>query len=93
MKRDLEFRFPSGDGGFYSGLRVLKSGAGYYIGRMHWNPELGGFIEPGTRESGYYHSDAQARHELETMTFTLRTCAENESLYAAKIVPRPEVRS
>jgi hypothetical protein len=92
MKRDpVAFPFADGEGGAYSGLRVLRSGAGYYLGRMHWDPDLGGFVQPGSRESSYWPDEASAAAALATMRFELRDCAENESLYSSGIVARPEV--
>jgi hypothetical protein len=55
----------------YSELQVLKSAAGYYIGRLFTDEE--GFTQPGSRESAeYYGSAMNAEHALINYTFTKR---------------------
>ena len=77
----------------FSELKVLRSGAGYYIGRQSLSEEGGiQFVEPGTRESGYFPSEESARDALRNMDFTVRDCMENNSLYASGVVPRPKVK-
>jgi hypothetical protein len=90
MDRDPK-RFPHRHpAGYYSGLEVCESGAGFYIGRMHWTPEYGGYVEPGTRESaGYWARRDAAQRALDRMTFELRRCVENTYLYADGAVPAP----
>ena len=46
----------------YSELQVLRSAAGYYIGTLYSNP--GGFVEPGSRDSGYYPTHKVAKEAL-----------------------------
>ena len=43
----------------YSEMQVLRSGAGYYVGTTYTGPD--GFVEPGSRDSGYFatHDEAQ----------------------------------
>jgi len=93
MDRDAKRFSVKADGGWYGGLEVLRSGAGYYIGRLFWSPECGGYIEPGSRESGYYASEEEAKADLAGMTFDVRDCMENEATYAAGILPRPVTRA
>lgn len=49
----------------YSDLMVLRSGAGWYIGTIYTNPPKdGGFQEPGSRDSIYFATEAEAEAEL-----------------------------
>jgi hypothetical protein len=55
------------DKGNYSELRVLRSGAGYYIGTTYTHgpgDEFPGLVEPGSRDSGYYATEAEAAAAL-----------------------------
>lgn len=70
--------------GEYTELQVLKSGAGYYIGRL-WEEE-DGYAEPGTRESGYYLTHECAEQAMKD-GFTLRVCDENILAYALGEIP------
>ena len=63
-----------------SDLKVMKSGAGYYIGRSYWDEEFG-FDGPYSRESGYYETAEYAQMELESGTFEVRDCLENNWAY------------
>jgi hypothetical protein len=56
---------------YYSELQVLMSFAGYYIGRMCWveDKKLGGYPEPGSRESDYYLSREAAQKDLDDGLF------------------------
>ena len=87
---EKRFHLPGFEGGFLSDLEVLHSHAGYYIGRMHWSPDYGGFVEPGSRESDYFASKAEAEVALKG-SFEPRECVENEAMYA-RGVPRPAAR-
>lgn len=88
--RDEErFSVPGEDGGFYSGFEVCRSAAGFYIGRMHWSPDLDGFIEPGSRESGYFATRTAAEEAL-AKGFKVRDCIENNAAYASGRLPRPK---
>jgi len=49
-----------------SALKVMKSAAGYYIGRSCTDDDMPGFEEPYSRESGYYPTEAAAAAELDT---------------------------
>ena len=49
--------------GEYSDLKVMKSAAGYYVGTVYINDD--GFVEPGSRESGYFKTREEAEKELE----------------------------
>lgn len=68
-----------------SELKVLKSAAGFYIGRDC--VEEDGFRSPYSRESGYYPTKAAAKADLGT--FDVRVCAENEFAYNTGAIPRP----
>jgi hypothetical protein len=52
----------------YSELKVLQSAAGYYVGTTYFNPDFGGFEEPGSRDSGYYRTEGEAERALKLMT-------------------------
>jgi hypothetical protein len=55
----------------YSDLRVLQSGAGFYIGTVYDNPE--GYTEPGSRESyHYYPTREEAEQALEQQSWLQR---------------------
>lgn len=55
--------------------RVLRSGAGFYIGRLCWNQE-GGYTEPFSRESGYYRHESDAQNDLDRNAYERRDCLE-----------------
>lgn len=67
-------------------LHVMKSNAGYYIGRYCIETDeescdyMGGYEEPYSRESGYFGSYIDAHEALRT-GFELRDCIENNYLY------------
>jgi hypothetical protein len=46
----------------YSELQVLRSAAGYYVGTLHTDEN--GFVEPGSRDSGYFGSREEAARYL-----------------------------
>lgn len=46
----------------YSDMKVMKSGAGYYIGTTYSNPD--GFEEPGSRDSVYFGNYGEAENLL-----------------------------
>ena len=56
----------------YSDLQVLKSAAGYYIGTIHNSPEMGGFQEPGSRDSTYFPSAEAATLALTKLEMLVR---------------------
>jgi hypothetical protein len=65
-------------------LMVLRSAAGYYIGRMcmdlvEFYPNY--IEEPYSRESGYYPTEEAAQAELKG-GFSVRDCVENNHAYA-----------
>lgn len=81
-------KFPTEVGGDYvSELKVMRSGAGYYIGRSYWDTEFG-FEGPFSRESGYFGTEEQAQRELDEQSFEVRGCLENDWAYANGL-PRP----
>ena len=70
-----------------SQLMVLRSAAGYYIGRLcmdrcESNPDYFPFSEPFSRESGYFRSEEKATKALQETGFVVRSCAENNLAYA-----------
>jgi len=64
----------------YSDLKVMRSGAGYYIGRSY-REKGSDWDEPGSRESGYYPSESAARKDLLSGDFEVRDATENNSAY------------
>lgn len=64
-------------------LMVLRSAAGFYIGRMCLDKGEDGlpFPEPYGRESGYYKTREEAAFELFN-GFVERDCVENNHAYA-----------
>ena len=68
-----------------SELKVMQSGAGYYIGR-EWN-DPAGFTEPASRESDYYQTRDEAQKELDAMSFKVRDCLENNAAYDSGALP------
>lgn len=50
----------------FSELQVLKSGAGWYIGTIFTDPKTG-FQEPGSRDTGYYASEEDAKLALRVL--------------------------
>lgn len=84
-------RYPNeGQGCYYSDLKVMKSAAGYYIGRESWDVE-GGFPEPYSRESDYYGTSEDANAALTAETFE-RACPENAHAHRTGALPPPKGR-
>lgn len=50
------------DKGNYSELQVMQSGAGWYIGTIYTGAD--GFQEPGSRDSDYFATEAEAAEFL-----------------------------
>ena len=74
MKGLLAERFPS-DEGEYTDVQVLKSPAGWYVGTMfvhNGRSDTPGSIEPGSRESGYYYTWADATQAFENESWEQR---------------------
>jgi hypothetical protein len=67
----------------YSDLKVLRSGAGFYLGTTYTGDD--GFEEPGSRDSGYYATREEADAALrvlealgdETAALTLRATPDS----------------
>lgn len=74
----------------YSNLQVMHSAAGYYIGREAWDEEMVCPV-PGSRESTYYETQAEAQEDLDNSSFEVRQCAENEFMYVCSPIMRPIV--
>ena len=53
----------------YSDLKVLSSGAGFYVGTVHTDPEFG-FDEPGSRDSDYFPDAESAAAFLDEIVRT-----------------------
>jgi len=84
-------KFDDGDEVWVGKLQVLKSPAGWYIGRYCWvKDKHGEFEEPYSRESSYYKIEEAAVAELKNMTFEVRDCSENNHAYSEGAMPRPE---
>lgn len=47
----------------YSELQVLRSAAGFYVGTLHTDAD--GFVEPGSRDSGYFGTRQEVQRYLE----------------------------
>lgn len=71
-----------------SELKVMRSNAGYYIGRSCIEDGIP-FEQPYSRESGYYPTKELAEAELNGSTFEVRVCVENEHAYDTGVIPRP----
>jgi len=50
----------------YSELKVLRSNNGYYIGTTYTDPK-DGFVEPGSRDSGYFKTRDLAEAVLKSI--------------------------
>ena len=74
---------------FVSGLEVLRSGAGYFIGRTCLD-KVRGYLDVYSRESDYYPTEKMAARALETMAFDVRDCAENNAAYEVGALPLPK---
>lgn len=72
-----------------SGLKVMRSAAGYYIGRTCEDPEMPGLEEPYSRESGYMAKE-KAEAQLAADSFVVRECAENDYAYSTGVITRPK---
>jgi len=70
-------------------LKVLRSAAGFYIGRSYFDTEFG-FVGPYSRESDYFPSAEAAQAELESdYGFEVRDCIENNHAYRNGTLPIP----
>jgi hypothetical protein len=49
-----------------SALQVFRSAAGYYVGTAYTAED--GTVEPGSRDSDYFRTEAQAQTHLRTLT-------------------------
>lgn len=66
------------DKGGYSELKVMQSGAGYYVGTTYDNYDDNGkllFQEPGSRDSDYYAN----REEAEALLKSLQKMDEEDA--------------
>lgn len=70
-----------------SELKVMRSNAGYYIGRSCVEDGIP-FEQPYSRESGYYPTKEAAEADMDS--FDIRDCVENEHAYESGAIPRPE---
>ena len=68
-----------------SELKVMQSGAGYYIGRTYFDTE-DNFEGPYSRESDYM-TKSDALDALKYQTFSIRDCIENNDSYDKGILP------
>ncbi len=53
----------------YSDLQVLRSAAGYYVGTIYNNHT---HPEPGSRDTGYFLSEDEAKYALQTLVMLER---------------------
>lgn len=71
--------------GFLSELKVLRSAAGFYIGREFLDA-TDKTVVPGSRESErYWKTEAEAKVFLQLGGWVIRQCIENDAMYAAGI--------
>ena len=73
-----------------SNLQVMRSAAGWYIGRTYFDLDCGCEF-PYSRESGYYATEEEAQVALGS-GFEVRNCVENNAMYDDNpdIDPRPD---
>lgn len=91
MDRDPnKFKHHVGDV-WYTDKQVMCSYAGYYVGTSCWDPDFGGFEEPGSRESEYYETKEQAEKALTEMTYD-RVCYENIHAYKMGLPNTPDAK-
>ncbi len=76
---------------YYSNLKVMRSPAGWYLGRTCWDKE-DGFEEPYSRETDYYETEEEAKQVLKSGGFEVRDCAENNHGYATGTLPPLSLR-
>lgn len=67
---------------YYSAMTVLKSAAGWYIGRRYWDAEME-FWDNGSRESGYFGFEDDANDALDNWDWEYRDCDENDFMYSS----------
>ena len=60
-------------------LKVMKSGAGWYIGRSYFDTEFG-FEGPYSRESGYFTTEESANDNFEMDVWVYRDAPENRAV-------------
>ncbi len=94
MPRESRFKTKIDDV-WVTDLTVLRSNAGWYIGRMCWNEDadfdFGGFEEPYTRESEYFPTREAAEAAHRSLSFEGREYAiENRAAYEEGVLPRPK---
>lgn len=65
----VEQCIPKSEQAKFSELKVLCSGAGFYLGTEYTNSEPIGFVEPGSRDTDYYETEAQADVSLAVMKY------------------------
>ena len=70
----------------YSDLRVMQSGGGWYVGTIFTNgpeDEFPGLVEPGSRDSGYFATKAEA----EAFLAFLETMSLDEAQFHVRLEP------
>lgn len=50
----------------YSDLQVMRSGGGWYVGTTYTDPK-DGLVEPGSRDSDYFGTEAEAAKFLKML--------------------------
>lgn len=73
MEGKIASRYPD-PAGHYSELKVMLSGAGYYLGTefVHTSGDFEGLVEPGSRESGYFKTYEAAEAALKAENWVQR---------------------
>ncbi len=83
-------KFPHDCGDFsLSDLMVLRSAAGWYIGRLAFDHH-DEFEEPGSRESVGYFKTKEMAEQAMLYGFELRQSIEVQAMYEKGLVPKPE---
>lgn len=64
----------------FSPLKVMKSGAGYYVGTSYTDSTYG--EEPGSRDSGYFGTPEEAQVWLDDLAERIEKAAEGQEIEA-----------
>ena len=75
----VRLHIPADEWKDYSDLMVLRSGAGWYVGTLHTDPEEG-FTEPGSRDTTYFATVEIAEKVLAIMEIIWESHGEETAL-------------
>lgn len=79
------------DDDHYAGkLKVICSGAGFFIGRMLLDKHSEEIVDVCSRETDYYSTREEAEQALRDGTFEVRDCPENNWAYQSGKLPYPK---